>query len=70
MADAETVLWAVSGALFAAMAVAVALPVRPMVGILPLWGVVVAGAMLAGVAAGALAAVRGWPEGPEGGDPA
>ncbi|MFB6302474.1 MAG: hypothetical protein ABEH78_06405 [Haloferacaceae archaeon] len=60
-----TALWAVSGLLLVVMVVAVALPVRPMVWIFPLWGAVVAAAMLAGVAAGAVAALRGWPHGGE-----
>jgi len=63
MADDGTVLWVVSGLLAAVMAVAVVLPVRPLVWVFPLWGVVVGGAMLAGAAAGAAAALRGWPGG-------
>lgn len=58
-------LWTVSGLSFAVMAVAVVLPVRPLVWIFPLWGFLVALAMLAGVLTGAVAAIRGWPTGGE-----
>ncbi|MFB6280508.1 MAG: hypothetical protein ABEH40_00610 [Haloferacaceae archaeon] len=65
MPNHEALLWMATGVLFLVMAVAAVLPVRPMVWILPLWGVAVAAAMLAGVAAGAAAALRGWPSGGE-----
>lgn len=57
----DTVLWGSFVVLFAVIVGAAFLPVRPLVWVFPLWGIVVLAAMLGAVAAAVLAARSGWP---------
>jgi uncharacterized metal-binding protein len=58
-------LWVAFTVLFAAVAVASLAPVGPIVGIFPLWAVLVLAAMVATVVVGAGAVYTGWPDGGE-----
>lgn len=58
----DRALWAAFVVLFAAVAVASALPVEPIVYVLPAWGLVVLAAILAAIAVAVAATAAGWPE--------
>ncbi|MFC6976346.1 hypothetical protein ACFQL1_19345 [Halomicroarcula sp. GCM10025709] len=60
----HTVLWAAFCGLFAVFAGAVALPVRPLVGVLPAWAVVIGSAIVTMAAVAAAVARAGWPARP------
>ncbi|MFB6309243.1 MAG: hypothetical protein ABEH35_07935 [Haloarculaceae archaeon] len=57
----DRILWGVFALLFAVVAVASVLPVRPVVGVFPLWAVVVLAAVIVSIAVAAGAVATGWP---------
>jgi len=58
----EARLWVAFAALFGVVAVAAVLPTEPLIaGLLPVWSVVVLGALSAAAVVAALAARAGWP---------
>lgn len=57
----ERALWVSFGVSFALLVVASVLPVRPLVGVFPAWGVVALAGMALAAVASAAASATGWP---------